>query len=394
MKVVLGSESFAPNISGVAVATEILAQNLSKAGHEVYVFCPGDGQESRIDKAYDTYTVWRLKSIKNPFRAGFRITSESKKELTKMIKEISPDIIHIQDVAVVGTALRDIGRSLNIPVIITNHFSLEFALSYVKSKLLKPLARLSLIKYLVAFHNKCDCVLTPTETIAKQVRAWGVKTPVMAASNGIFFHRYADHLPKKYIDEYKLKFQIPNNPIVLYLGRIDKDKSISVLVNAIPEVIKETNAHFVFAGSGDLVDEMKSLAESLNVRNNITFLGRLDNTSNEFLAVYKSATLFAIPSTIETQSIVTLEAMSSGLPIVAANANALPELVKNDINGYLHKPEDSGDMAKKIIKILTSRKSEIKKMGNNSQDIASHHEMSKCFEHMIEIYNTVIDAKK
>lgn len=396
MKIILGTESFSPVISGVAVATEILASNLTKAGHDVWVFCPNTGKAKATskDKDFPKFNVVRLRSLPNPFRKGFRFTYPGKKEIEKLVLKIEPDLIHIQDIAIIGGALRDVGREHQIPVIVTNHFSLEFAMSYLKFlKPAIPLFRVALIKYLVNFYNKCDCVVTPTETIAKQVRSWGVKTPVIAKSNGIFFDNFNQKFSKEKIEQFKLRFQLPENPLVLYTGRIDADKSIDVLINAIPLVLKEANAHFVLAGSGDLIGKMEDLAQELNIRNSITFIGRLDNTKEEFVLLYKSASVFTTPSTIETQSLVTLEAMASGLPVVAADANALPELVKDGLNGILFKPGDPKEMARGIVSILKHKKTAIR-MGRESVEIASLHEMSKAFGSILNLYHEIIDENR
>ena len=393
MKIILAAESFLPNISGVSVVTDTLANNLVKAGHSAHVFCPGDENKTYRDKAFQNYPVIRFRSIKNPFRQGFRITSTSKKELRKMVEEIGPDLIHLQDVATIGTMLRDIGNELGIPVILTNHFSLEFALSYVKFGWLRPISKSLLIDYLVRFHNKCDLVITPTETIAKQIRSWGVKTPVLGISNGILHSRFLVNLGKEYIDNFKKRFHLPENKIVLYTGRIDKDKSVDIIIKAVPDVVKETNAHFVFAGTGDLIPVMEGLAEKLDVRKDVTFLGKLDKESTDFVALYKSANVFTIASLIETQSLVTLEAMSAGLPIVAVNFNALPELVKNGENGFLFYPGKSKELAKRLIEILKNDELAAK-MGKRSVELSAKHEMSKAFDHLLLVYREVIKQKK
>jgi glycosyltransferase involved in cell wall biosynthesis len=390
MKIILATESFLPNVSGVAIATENLANNLTKEGHEVFVFCPSRSYKSQVDKNFKDYAVLRLKSIVNPFRKGFRITFASEKEIEEKVRAISPDLIHLQDPATIGRGLRNIGKKLGIPVVITNHFSLEYALSYVRFLgPMIPIAKSTLINYLVSFYNKCDYVVTPTETFAKQVRSWGVKVPVQAVSNGIFFDRFQKKFTQEDLNNFRVKYHLPDNPTVLYLGRVDKDKSIDVLVKAAAEVIKKANVHFVIAGSGDEIENIIQSTEDLGIRNYFTFLGRLDHESDDFLQIYKSSSLFAIPSTIETQSLVTLEAMSSGLPVVAADANALPELVKPKINGYLFRPGNHRELSNYILKIIKD-KDLAKKMGRSSVNIAANHEMPKAFGHMIELYKTAL----
>lgn len=234
MKIIIGSESFTPNISGVAISTELLAENLSNY-----------------------------------------------------------------------SGLKAIVKRKKIPLVIINHFGLDYVISYLRwLKPIHPIIKKILTAYLVKFYNSCDEVICPTETVKQELSKWGIKTPITAISNGVDLARFFSYSSPVSI---RLKFHLPINPIVLYLGRIDKDKSIEVLMKAMPKVIKETNAHFVIAGIGDELPKIKKLAEE----------------------IYQISTVFAISSAIEIQSIDILEAMVTGLPIVAAHAGALPELVKN-----------------------------------------------------------------
>jgi len=390
MKVLLSTESFPPNVSGVATATVNLAENLTKAGHEAFVLTPGETQETTPDKGFSKYRVYRLKSIANPFRHGYRVTFVSDAEIEKLVLEIKPDIIHLQDPATIGQALRRVGKKLGIPVVITNHFSLEYAMSYLKAlSPFIPLFRATLIEYLVLFYNKCDTVVTPTETFRKQIVSWGVKKPVYAVSNGIRMEKFLTHAPDEQIDSTRTKFGLPEKPTVLYLGRIDKDKSIEVLVRAVPAVLKKVDAHFVITGTGGELERMKSLVAELKIEPHVTFIGFVDHNSPDFVDLYKNATLFAIPSTIETQSLVTLEAMSAGLPIVAARAGALPELAHNGKNGYLFTPGRSDQLAARITKILCNRKLATK-MGKESIKIAMPHQMEHAFGEMLKLYEKII----
>lgn len=394
MKILLGTESFAPNVSGVATATKNLATNLIKNGHEVVVLTPGKTYNTKLDKSFTDYQVFRLKSIINPFRKGYRITFVKESEIEKLVEKTKPDLIHIQDPAVIGQLLCRVGNKLNIPVVCTNHFSLEYALSYVKFfHPLMPILRQGLINYLVGFYNKCDQIVTPTETFRRQIEDWGVESPVRAVSNGIEIERFLKKSSKTQLFDFREKFHLPDNPLVLYLGRIDKDKSIDVLVRAIPSILKKVNAHFIIAGTGGEVENIRQIVHDLNITSDVTFIGFLEHNSEDFVDIYKSASLFAIPSTIETQSLVTLEAMSSGLPVVAADANALPELVHPGENGYLFKPGNEKQIATMITKILSNKKL-AKKMGGECIKIAMNHQMDRAFDEMLSLYKEVIDKKK
>ncbi|MDO9555131.1 MAG: glycosyltransferase, partial [Atribacterota bacterium] len=144
---------------------------------------------------------------------------------------------------------------------------------------------------------------------------------------------------------------------------------------------------------GDELPKIKKMAEEMGLEQVTHFLGGIDHNSRELEEIYQISTVFAIPSAIETQSIVTLEAMAAGLPIVAVNAGALPELVKNGENGYLFKPGDSDLMAKDIITILSDEKL-IEKMKKRSLEIISDHQASKSFEKVEKVYEKVIQENQ
>jgi len=390
MKIIIGSESFTPNISGVAISTELLAENLSKIGHEIYVFSPSETYRTDWEK-YKKFQILRLKSIPNPFRKGFRVAALSKKDIAKAVERIKPDVIHLQGPTSICSGLKAIAKRKKIPLVIINHFSLDYVISYLRwLKPIHPIIKKILTAYLVKFYNSCDEVICPTETVKQELSKWGIKTPITAISNGVDLARFFSYSSPVSI---RLKFHLPMNPIVLYVGRIDKDKSIEVLMKAMPKVIKETNAHFVIAGIGDELPKIKKMAEEMGMEQVIHFLGRVDHQSSDLEEIYQISTVFAIPSAIETQSIVTLEAMAAGLPIVAANAGALPELVKNGENGYLFKPGDSDLMAKDIITILSDEKL-IEKMKKRSLEIISDHQASKSFEKVEEVYEKVIQENQ
>lgn len=392
MKIIIGSESFAPNISGVATAVELLAKNLAKDGNEVYVFAPSRSYATHEDKkSFKDFTVIRFRSVPSPFRKGFRLTLWPKKEVYKFVEKIRPDIIHLHDPNSVSSSLLAASGKLNIPVVITNHFSLDYVISYLWY--LRPVhkqVRRFLRKYLSNFYNKCEYITCPTKTVAKDLLTWGVKSPIVPISNGVDLDRFFSF---SNIKDIYLKYHLPSNPIVLYAGRVDKDKQIQVFIESIPHVLKEVNAHFLIAGMGDEIPKMKKLAKKLEIEQEISWIGWIDRNTDELARIYQVADVFAIPSPIETQSIVTMEAMASGSPIVGANSGALPELIKNSKNGFLFKPGDSIDLAKNIVKILKDKKLQ-EKMSKASIEIVSEHQIEQSFKKIKEIYSKVLENQE
>jgi len=386
VKIVIGTESFAPNISGVAVAAELLANSLAKAGHEVHVFAPSRESRTHTDSTFGSFSVLRLRSFRNPFRHGFRIALLPGREVERAIADLKPDIIHLQDPCSVCSALRKVANRNGIPVVVSNHFTLDYALSYVRwLSPLHPVMRSMLRRYLVRFYGRCDYVLCPTETVKRELQSWGITSPIEAVSNGVDLERFYSYYSPSVV---RTKYHLPAGPVVLYVGRTDKDKDLDVLIRAVPSVSKAADAHFVIVGDGGRTAKLKSLAQSLRVERKISFLGWIDHESPDLPQIYQIATVFAQPSSIETQSIVALEAMAAGLPVVAADGGALPELVQDGENGFLFPPGSSDDMAERIVTIL--RQDGLRtQMQKRSLEIVSLHQIENSFDRVKCIYEEV-----
>lgn len=386
-KIIIGSASFFPNISGVATTTQVLAKHLAKDGWQVFVFAPSQFFKTFEDSSFPEYKVIRFRSIPNPFRKGFRVSAFSKGQIIQKVAQIQPDIIHLQDPTSICSALLKASQRFKIPVVITNHFYLDYIISYVGFlKIFGKQIRAVLRRYLTRFYNQCQYVICPTETVKRELIKWGVKQPIVAISNVVDLSRFYAH---ENLGNFYLKYHLPNNPLVLYFGRVDKDKEVSVLIKAIPLVLKEIEAHFVIGGAGDELEKLKTFAESLGLEGKISWLGWIKHESEDLPKIYQAAKVFVIPNRHETQSIVTLEAMAAGLPIVAADSGALPELVQNNQNGYLFHPGDEKDLANKIVSLLKDEQKR-KQMAEKSLEISSGQQIQQSLAEIKRIYEIAL----
>lgn len=388
MKILITSESYYPNVSGVAVFVHYLAQNLVKRGHQVFIITPGDKKQPKYKKEIKNgVIIYRLKSVYNPFRKGYRFTLFPYVSVKKIINEINPDVIHMQDPSPICISALFICRH-KIPIIITNHFSLDYILSYIK--LPKPfdqyLAEI-FSRYLHWFYKYAAILTCPTPTVAKYLKAKNIHADAVAISNGVnleqFFPYYGD------MENFKTKYNIPpNKKMILHVGRFDKDKRIEVLIKAIPIVLKEKNVCFVLCGDGKEKEKYIQMIKNLKLEKNVVWVGVISH-QKELPKMYQVADLFVTPSPIETQGIVALEAMASAKPIVGANAGALPELIKNNINGLTFKPGDEKDFAEKILKILKNDKMSLA-MGERGLELVEKHSLEKTYNKFEEIYEKAV----
>jgi glycosyltransferase involved in cell wall biosynthesis len=243
-------------------------------------------------------------------------------------------------------------------------------------------------KYLVYFFNLTDWTIIPTKTGADMFIKRGLKTNITPISNGLETEVFNPENDGEYL---RKKFNLPNKNIVLFTGRINEEKNLDVLIKSIPYVLEKIDAHFLIVGSGgEYKNKLMNLAKKLHITDHITFTDFID--WKDYPNIYNIADVFAIPSESELQSIVTMEAIASGLPVVVVNKGALPELA-NMNNGFIFEPKNSKQMAEYIDKILSNE--ELKKiMGENSLKLIKKHSMEsvtyqfeKTFEKVINIYN-------
>ena len=136
--------------------------------------------------------------------------------------------------------------------------------------------------------------------------------------------------------QYTPSFEPRKRNTILFVGRITSEKQIDVLLRALTKLPKELDAHVDVIGGGDQAKNLEQLTQQLGIGDRVRFLGKVSD--DEVKQAYTTATVFAMPSIAELQSIATMEAMASGLPVVAADAMALPHLVHDQVNGYLFEP--------------------------------------------------------
>lgn len=390
MKIVIGSESFPPAVSGVATMAEYYAKTFAEMGHDVVVFCPSTNPKTFIDKSYHDYKVIRLASHANPFRNGVRVTWRPGKQIKRYLDEAKPDIIHLHDPASISSALLKEAQRQNIPVVITNHFRLDFVISYFKYlPFFHPLIKTLTRSYVRRFYNRCQTVTCPSDLTRRDLKAWGVRPPVLWVSNGVNYERFEK---RPDLASFKAKYKLPDKPIVVYVGRVDADKRVDVLLKSISLVQKESDAFFLIVGGGAKLEEMRELTKSLNINDKVLLTGWKDGNDPEFPKFYHAADLFATASPIEVQSIVMMEAMSSGLPIIAPNHGALPELVHDGENGLLFENGNEADLANKIIKLL--KDADLRhRLGQKAQVMMAENSQAKSARKMIEIYESLIRGR-
>ena len=178
----------------------------------------------------------------------------------------------------------------------------------------------------------------------------------------------------------KIKARWPDKKIILHVGRVVKEKNIDLLIEAAPYIINKIDAIFIIVGEGPYKKELEEKAKKKNLSNYFIFTGFVSD--EELANYYKAADVFAFPSIYETQGIVAFEAMAAGVPVVAANAKALPDFIKDGENGYLASPYNAKEFADKILMALEDRG-----IVRKAKEFVKEYSIEKMADKLLKIYD-------
>ncbi len=379
LTVLIAADTFTPHVNGGARFGERLAAGLVERGHDVHVAAPSVGHRNHgtFTEVVEgqPMTVHRLPSWRWPPHdwLTFVLPWRSKHYARRMLDEVKPEVVHSQSHIVIGRGLTREARKRGIPVIATNHVMAENILDFTT---LPPLLDKLFVK--LAWDDAARtlrmsrAVTTPTRKAADFLEATIDIHGVIPVSCGIKASDYTSDLTPR--DANRLVF----------VGRLTTEKQIDVVLRAMTELDPALGVTFDIVGNGDQRRSLEQLAEQLGIADRVTFHG---HTSDEELrGLLTRASVFVIASVAELQSIATMEAMASGLPIVGADAVALPHLIHDGENGYLFRPGDVDDLAAKLTTVLTQSPEERLRMQQASLDGVVIHDMDRTLDTFEALY--------
>jgi len=347
MRVGLFTDTYLPQISGVATSIKTLKEELEKQGHEVYIFTTTDKHVKR----YEDPTIIRLPSVPFISFTDRRIVYRGLFESYKIAKTYKLDIIHTQTEFSLGILGKMVGKALRLPVIHTYHTQYEDYVRYIANgKLIRP----SMVKYIVrGFLNDLDGVICPSRIALNLLDGYSVKIPKRIIPTGIDLREYErPDISQEDIAKLREKWAIASDETVLLsLSRVSYEKNIQALLANMPKILSNNpKVKLLIVGDGPYLEELKEQAQDLAVMDNVIFTGMVSH--NETALYYKAADFFISASTSETQGLTYAESLASGKPIIAQSNPYLDDLITDKMFGTLYQTES--DLADAVLNAIVS----------------------------------------
>lgn len=326
MNIGLFTDTYFPQLSGVATSIKTLKDALEEQGHNVFIFTTTD---PHIKKGTIEPNVFRFSSIPFVSFTDRRIAFRGFFEATKVAKEVKLDIVHTQTEFALGTIGKYVAHQLKIPAIHTYHTMYEDYLHYVlNGHLLRPY---HVKQFTRGYLKNMDGVIAPSERVEALLERYGVKIPIRVIPTGV------DIKSMNEADNRDIRAELDidkDAPVILTLSRIAAEKKIDHILDVMPDIIEEfPKVKLVIAGDGPDVKMLKEHVERLTLEDYVIFTGAIahEDVGN----YYKMADLFVSASDTETQGLTYIEALAAGTQCVVYDTDYTEHVFDDEMYGKI-----------------------------------------------------------
>jgi 1,2-diacylglycerol 3-alpha-glucosyltransferase len=381
MRIGFFTDSYTPQIHGVATALNMLVPALEALGHEVHIFAPKMG--SYVDQRPRVYRFPSIRYIKQP---PYWIATPISPQVFSRIPRLGLDIVHFHTPATLGAMAVQVARLQGIPLVQTYHTMIPEYLHYFGPVGKTTFALRAALWYARSACNLCDHIIAPSEKVRRALLQYGVFRPVTVIPNGLRLDGFVT-AEKGYLRG-RLGLRT-DEPIVLFVGRLGAEKRPEVMLRSFVHLNRRLpEAHLVFAGDGYARRSLEGMASDLGIGPRTHFLGNVPY--EQMPKVYADASVYVSTSVSEVHPMVVIEALASGVPIVAAPDEALEGTVVHGVNGYFATDEE--DFALKMEWVLRSEELR-SQMAEASRQMGRHFAVETQAARVVEVYQEALRAR-
>ena len=376
MRIAFFTDSYYPAVDGVVSYINLVREELERRGHEVYIFAAGNGKTQKLVEKDKKLFVFR--GI--PFPLYKQYTISISPLMGRKIREIEPDLIHAQTPAFMGIMALIASKWYSKPFISTFHTlinSEELIRGFVKNEIITSASKTLIDNYIRWFYSVSGTVIVPSESSRSVLLSMGINN-IYVIPNGI---KIGKRIRKSYARQIiGIK---RNEKVILYLGRISHEKNLDLLLS-VADRLEKNDIMIIIAGDGPYLDKLKHETRLLRL-SNVKFTGFVPEEKKALY--YSAADLFINPSNFETFSIVDLEAMSNGLPILVPSGTAQEEYLRSGKCGEAFRKNDGLDLYEKVLYMIENTEE------YTPFNCAKKYSVEKSVSKLMKVYESLLKQK-
>lgn len=391
MRIGMFCDSYLPDINGVVTSVVTLKQALMEKGHEVWVVSNHPSLlKTQID--HDLQEI-RLPGIEIKQLYGYKASSPIQIRILKEIAKLNWDVIHAHSEFGVGIFGRIAAKYLHIPVVSTYHTTYEDYTHYVnflKMNSIDRFAKLLIAKLSKLYGETSTAVIAPSQKTKDMLVRYKIKSPITVIPTGLDLKRFEpNQFDQETIKKLRREYNVLDDDLlVLFIGRVAKEKSIDLLVEAFSKLKRYDKIKLMIVGSGPGVEEIEHLTSLYQIEDKIIMTGK--QFPDKIPLYYQCGDVFVSASLTETQGLTFIEALASGLPVLARPDGAVENLIFDDVTGYYF--ADASDLALKISNFYALSKEKRQQLRDNAVLKAMEYDLNGFYDKVIKVYQEAIKA--
>ncbi len=375
------TDTYIPQVNGVATSVHLFKRYLEKLNENVYVFAP------MVPK--NENRAFKISGLKFFWEPQHRLAIPISHKMLNLATRLSIDIVHSHAPFSMGFQALRLSEKLGIPHVHTYHTLLTEYRHYVPLPF-RP-TKEAVKEFSAWFCNLTDAVIAPTDKIKEELLEYGVKVPIQVLPTGIDVENFQRPIIDFSIKE--VHSIPPENKVILYAGRIAKEKNVDFLL----EAFKAIHTHYekvtlVMVGNGPEMQEISHTAKRLGITKNVVLTGYVQR--DKLVSYYRQADVFAFASVTETQGLVVLEALAAGLPVVAVAKEGIKDVLKKDVGCILLDEVERGAFVSALERILKGPEYAAKLSQDGVEYVEQNWSMKTMAQKLDEIYKEVWNSSE